>query len=304
MGLLVDIQNDAISDKVPVATLLRKLLVLASNLDSHVLEEWVRFEMNGYPRQAEVPEYRRIKMNFKVTGGNMAYQITNAPVASAAVMVATGNNDINMLKYRQAIGSIDVDEIKKAESLSVDMMNYAHFLPGKVTERSYAIHAFWGELPVSEVLGIVDAVRNRVLDFVLALKKQYPDAGEIDAVSSKQASVEKVVTQIFNTTVHGNAGVIGAAHNSTVNITVNNGDLQDLRHQLTQFGVTNDDLDELAVALNEEPKISSEKKFGPKVGKWVGGMLSKAASGAWNVSMQAGGALLEKALLGYYGFGS
>ncbi|WP_410001447.1 hypothetical protein [Rhizobium leguminosarum] len=43
-------QNDAISDKVPVATLLRKVLVLASNLDSDVLEEWVRFEMNGYTR--------------------------------------------------------------------------------------------------------------------------------------------------------------------------------------------------------------------------------------------------------------
>ncbi|UFW64426.1 hypothetical protein RlegWSM1455_23550 [Rhizobium laguerreae] len=304
MGLLAEIQNDAISDKVPVATLLRKVLVLASNLDSDVLEEWVRFEMNGYPRQAEVPQYRRIKMNFKVTGGNMAYQVTNAPLASAAVMVATGDNDISILKYRQAIGSIDVDEIKKAESLSVDMMNYAHFLPGKVTERSYSIHAFWGEIPASEILGIVEAVRNRVLDFVLSLKKRYPNAGEIDAISAKEASVEKVVTQIFNTTVQGNAGVIGTANNSTVNITANSGNLQDLRNQLTQYGVNDDDLDELAVALNEEPQISSDKKFGPKVGKWVGGMLSKAASGAWDVSMQAGGALLEKALLGYYGLDS
>ncbi|WP_395773208.1 hypothetical protein [Agrobacterium pusense] len=304
MSLLVEIQNDAISDKVPVATLLRKVLVLASNLDSDVLEEWVRFEMNGYPPQVDVPQYRRIAMNFRVSGGNMAYQITNAPVASAAIKVATGVNDIHILKYRQAIGNIDVEELRKADSLSVDMMNYAHKLPGKVTERTYAIHAFWGEIPVQEVLGIIEAVRNRVLDFALNLGRQYPNAGEIDSISAKEAAVEQVVTQIFNTTVQGNAGVIGTANNSTVNITVKKGSLQDLRQQLTQYGVTKEELDGLTEALNDEPAIGGEKKFGPKVGKWVGGMLGKAASGAWDVGMHAGGALLEKALLGYYGYSS
>ncbi|EJL58678.1 hypothetical protein PMI09_00389 [Rhizobium sp. CF122] len=31
MGLLAEIQNDALSDTVPVATLLRKVMVLAAN---------------------------------------------------------------------------------------------------------------------------------------------------------------------------------------------------------------------------------------------------------------------------------
>ncbi|MGO4611349.1 hypothetical protein AB4142_33945, partial [Variovorax sp. 2RAF20] len=85
-----------------------------------------------------------------------------------------GVNYIHILKYRQAIGNIDVEELRKADSLSVDMMNYAHKLPGKVTDRTYAIHAFWGEIHVQEVLGIIEAVRNRVLDFALNLGKQYP----------------------------------------------------------------------------------------------------------------------------------
>ncbi|UZX45511.1 hypothetical protein A6U84_25920 (plasmid) [Agrobacterium sp. 13-2099-1-2] len=304
MSLLLEIQNDAVSDKIPVLTLLRKLLVLASNLKSDVLEEWVRFEMNGYPAEAEVPKYRQIEMYFKVTGANMAYQITNAPVPSTAVKVVTGKKDINILKYRRSIGTINVEELRSAENLSVDMMNYAHMLSGSVIEKSYAIHAFWGEVPPHEVIAIVDIVRNRILDFTLTLKREYPEAGEVGALNTNDASMEKAVMQIFNTTVQGNAGVIGVAKNSTININVKNGDIQDLRQHLANFGVGIEDLDSLAVALKDEPNMTGDKTFGPEVGRWVGGMVTKAASGVWGVGVKAGGALLERALLNYYGFGS
>lgn len=114
--------------------------------------------------------------------------------------------------------------------------------------------------------------------------------------------MEKTVNQIFNTTINGgNAGIIGNADNVTVTITINQGNFGDLRQQLLQQGIDEDDLKELEAAITSEPQIGPDKKYGPKVGQWVGKMISKAATGAWNVGVDAGSALLQAALLSYYG---
>lgn len=301
MGLLAEIQNDAVNDTTPVATLLRKVMVLASNLDSGVLEDWVKLEMNGYPVDVEVPEYRRIKMNFKVSGANIAYKITGMPIATRLVASATGVEDIHIFRCRQAIATIVPVDVNTANPMTVSMNNYSHMLYGKVIEESYDIHNFWGEFSASQVHGIIDAVRNRVLEFVLALKKKYPDAGEVDGMTTKEPAVGSTVNHIFNTTINGNAGVVGNANHSSVNFTVNHGNLQDLRHQLTAHGLEAADVAELEVALADEPKVGEDKKFGPKVAGWLGKMAGKAASGVWGAGLEAGTAILQRALLGYYG---
>lgn len=303
MGLLADIQNDAVSENASVASLLRKCLVLASNLDSELLEDWVRWELNGYPQDVEVPDYRKIRMNFKVSAHNLAYQVTNQPIAQALINDLMDDPEFDVFECRQAIGTIDIDQVKDAKGvLTINLDNYSLFLPGKIIDSSYVIQRFWGEVPGSRVLGVVDAVRNRVLEFVLALKKQYPNAGEVDGMTTKEPEVAQAVNHIYHTTIHGNAGVVGNANNSTVNITVNAGNMQDLRNQLLQQGIDQKDIIDLEAAIKAEPKIDGDKKFGPKVTKWVGNMLGKAASGAWATGLGAAGAVLEKALLGYYGY--
>ncbi|MBA5804445.1 hypothetical protein [Rhizobium changzhiense] len=300
MGLLAEIQNDAVTDATPVATLLRKVLVLASNLDSSVLEDWVRHELHGYPRGVEIPEYRRLEMSFKWSGRNPVCQVNGLVVASGVIRHVTGKEDIDFFKCRQAIGTIDAENLKAADAMAVGMQNYIPSLR-KVIDKSFEIHDFWGEVPPSSVLGIIDAVRNRVLDFVLSLKKQYPTAGEVDGMTTKEEAVGNTVNHIFNTTINGNAGVVGNASHSSVNFTVNHGNLQDLRQQLTTHGIDAADVAELEAALVDEPVVAGDKKFGPKVAGWLGKMASKAASGAWNVGLEAGSSVLQRALLGYYG---
>lgn len=303
MGLLEEIQGDAISDGTPPSTLLRKCLVLASKLDSNLLEDWVRHELNGYPSDAEVPDYRRIPMNFKASLQNIAYRYTGQPVPQVLVAKATGMKDVGTFKCRQAIGTISEDMLKDSGTLVVNLDNYALLMDrAGCFDSSYTVTQFWGEIAAPSVLGIVDAVRNRVLEFALALSKKYPNAGEVGEITVKEPAVEKTVNQIFNTTINGgSAGIIGGAEHSTVNITINQGNFGDLRQQLKQQGIAEEDIKELEVAIKSEPQIGADKKYGPKVGQWVGKMLGKAASGAWNVGLQTGGVILEKALLKYYG---
>lgn len=182
----------------------------------------------------------------------------------------------------------------------LNMDNYALVVRGKVVDKSWDVLRFWAEMPAAKVNGISDAVRNKILEFTIALQKRYPNADDVEWIKNQESGAA-TVSQVFNTTINnGNAGIIGSASGSTVNITVNQGNLHDLRANLTQHGVTVEDLELLEAALKDEPKIE-DKKFGPKVTKWIGDMMAKAVSGVWGVGLGAGGALLEKALLGYYG---
>lgn len=301
MGLLAEIQNDALSDTIPVATLLRKVLVLASNLDSGLLEDWVRHELNGYPPNSEVPEYRTMGINFKANAASVAWKYNGMPIAPMIVEDLLKDDTASLFKCRQAIGTINPDEINKSSgTLRLNFDNLAPLIQTKL-EPGVGLMSFWGEVPSSQVLGIIDAVRSRVLDFVLALKKMYPSAGEIDGLTTKMPEVERTVTTIYNNTIHGNVGVAGNAQGNTINITVNHGNMQELHRELTRHGVEEADLIELKAALTEEPDIGADRKFGPKVAAWMGKMAGKAASGAWGVGLNVGAAVLQAALLGYYG---
>ncbi|WP_257623399.1 hypothetical protein [Rhizobium sp. B21/90] len=284
--------------------MLRKCMVLAHKLDSDLLEDWVTLELDGYPSEASVPAYRRIPMNFKINAMNMAWRVTGHNVPQLLVNDLARDDEFDILKYRPAIGTIDPGEIEKANGvLTVNLDNYSFMLIGKVFDSRMNITKFWGEVPPTQILGILDAVKNRVLKFVLTLQKEYPTADGVEGLKSEQQGVQQAVSQIFNTTINGgNANVVGTANKSTVTITVNQGNLQGLRQHLLDSGVALDDVLELEAALAEEPKIGADKQFGPMVRSWVGKMAVKAASGAWNIGIAAGTVLVEHALLGYYGY--
>lgn len=139
---------------------------------------------------------------------------------------------------------------------------------------------------------MLDAVRNRILDFALALGKIAPDAGEGQA----QVEVQRV-TQIFNMTIHGSVGVVGTANNAIVNVTTN--DWAALAQFLATNGAAADDIDDLRDAVTEEPQPETGR-WGPRVSTWIGKMMGKAADGTWQVGPGAAGNLLAQAIAAYY----
>jgi hypothetical protein len=156
----------------------------------------------------------------------------------------------------------------------------------------FQCHEAVAQFTTQNLVALLDAVRNRILDFVLALGKIAPDAGE------SQARVEvQRVTQIFNTTVHGPVGVVGSANNSVVNVIANN--WTSLAQFLTSNGVAQADVDELQAAVEAEPK-AEPGKWGLRVSKWIGKMGAKAADGTWQVGLGAASNLLAQALTAYY----
>ena len=70
---------------------------------------------------------------------------------------------------------------------------------------------------------------------------------------------------------------------------------------LQQQGVSKEDVSDLEQAIREDPEPKSPQKFGSKVGAWIGKMVSKAASGGWEVTVATAGTLLAAAISKFYG---
>ncbi|MGY2904674.1 AbiTii domain-containing protein [Bradyrhizobium sp. URHC0002] len=68
MSILREIQAAILQENPDLGTILLKLRFLASRLGSEPLEDWVKYEAEGYPRDADVPEYRVAGLSYRVAG--------------------------------------------------------------------------------------------------------------------------------------------------------------------------------------------------------------------------------------------
>lgn len=101
-------------------------------------------------------------------------------------------------------------------------------------------------------------------------------------------------------------GIFGNVDNSSIaqnlDYIVLKGNFESLSKELLKLGVDQTDINELHTALDSESAIKDQTKFGPKVGAWIGKMVQKAATGAWDISINAVGNILALIIAKYYGF--
>jgi len=301
MSLLEEIQNEAVDSSIDLGMLLRKLKVLAARLGSQPLENWLIWESNGYPDDVHVPDYRI--WSLEVTGhfsGPLGSNIRNAPIPLACLPEKT-REYYERYQCRMSIAGVEA-ALKGAGSgmVQISTRNLALVLGTKVIRDYNCVHA-WAEFGPSNLVELLNAVRNRILDFSLAIWKENPTAGE-ESKSPDSSLEPAVVTQIFHTTIYGGtASFIGSAHGSSVVFNIVPNDFPSLEAVLRENGLQQTDIKELSEALNSDEPPTERDKFGPRVSSWIAKMIQKAAEGVWKISVGAAGTLLAQAISKYYG---
>ncbi len=299
MTLLEEIQNAATDSTSDLGSLLRKCKILAARLGHQPLEEWLIWESNGYPEDVPVPDYRtwpvEVKGHFS---GPFGSGLRDAPIPHVCLPKQVRDSYRNY-KCRQSISTIETILRSGETTLQIPTGDLAVGLGTRVYQGQNCVQA-WAEFGSSALLEVVNSVRNRLLDFTLALWKKQPNAGEL---ASGLKVDQGAVTQIFNTTIYGGgANVVGVANQSNLTLNIGVGDFESVRMVLAERGVAADDLVELESALTAEPTADS-KRFGPRVAGWIASMVGKAASGGWDISVATAGALLAEVISKYYGLG-
>jgi AbiTii len=301
VSLLTEIQDSAVEAK-DIEVALRKAKILASRLNNVDFKKWVDFELNGYPDSASLPGYRIIPAVAKgYFSGFAGSSIDNAPIP-AACLPEKFRDFARRVYIQQGIGTIEATiATGKNETLSFPWPGDLLALVGRKIYQNMSCLSAWLELPTTAFVGIVEAVRSKLIDFVLEIERENPDAGETKGGSLPPERVAQIFHQVFN--VSGNANIAsGSAHFSQyISVEIREGNLTDLRKYLKSVGVDDGDQKELIEALKSDPRPESRDHLGPRVSKWLGKMATKAASGAWSVSLAAASELLTRAIGSYYG---
>ncbi len=202
MSLLRDIQNSAVDANEPIASLLRKCKILAVRLGNSNLKNWVENELNGYQPAQNIPEYRVYTVGCKgYFAGAFGRAMKNGDIPKSVVPEEI-REQLFTAYLAQPVSSIE-SLIKESGGGTVQEpwpSDVTAILGQQMYQGMNCLQA-WKVIPVNGLVGTLDIIRNKVLNFALEIEAENPSAG--DAPINSNPIPEEKVSQIFNTYISG-----------------------------------------------------------------------------------------------------
>ena len=295
MNLLDEIRSDLTNQSADLSNTLRKAKILASRIGLDEFREWVDSELSGYTDLEKLPSYRRFRpTNIGTFFGPFQSRVDNQvlttfnlpePVKEFAENLII-NDGVGAL---EALGNED-KQIKWPQEMVILARDSVTMSGGLLLADAHQ------PVPAYLNAGILDQVKNKLLDFILALEEN------VTTEDLENRTVERdVARNLFHIYVYGDRNIVATGEQVTQQVTTGQqGDLESLLTCLRNLNVEDGDLNELQEAIVTEP-TAPEGGYGPKVRAWLGGMITKATAGIWKIGLETGTKGLTEALNGYYG---
>jgi hypothetical protein len=301
MSLIQDIQAAAISQTTDVPTLLRMCKLLAARISHPQLNEWVDRELNGYPDIESLPDYRVVRVDSYGTfhGGFRQANRLQIPVSILPENLREQFQHAYMISSISSYASLLVGDTTGRVSEQWPLAAAIHYASTLTPDMQCV--AAWKEIPIGAVVRLLDSVKTRILDYVIDLAREAPNAGETPIGSQPPLSTEKM-TQIFNNTINGNVGNISnSGENFTQNASIQLGNWDSLTKQLTSLGLKPADFEGMQSDLDEASATMDEKEKTTKASTWISRLTMKALEGASGVGIETAAAGVAKAIAAYMG---
>jgi hypothetical protein len=294
MTLLREIQEAATDSTVAISTVLRKAKILAARLQNPEFESWVDSELNGYPERTGLPPYRKIGVVVQGLLSDGYRQWNGAPIMTS--FLPEKLKDWGASHYLNEPISTIASMAEDDGDGSMLQCPWPQELAVKFGSKGYngfECLGAWQIINRSSLVGVIEQVRNRVLEFALKIEAAAPGAGETPAGSAAPIPQE-TITQIFNTYVYGSANNIasGGSHFSQRAVSeIKPGNLESLLQYMRELGIPDADVKALArvAESHPDPKAAAEG--------WLGKLAMSAATGAMSTSV----GLAAKAIAHYFG---
>lgn len=305
MSLLQEIQTELLNSNSDIGSTLLKLRYLAAQLGSGLLEDWVKYETEGYPAEIPVPQYRLAGVSYSGTFTNGYTTLNNVPIPSHLVEMHGGKGWVQF-EIRDSIAVIDTiiksTDSDKLHNFGVSSGNLILLLQNKIYE-GYSIISIGSQFSGSPFSSIHNVVRARILDLTLKLEKSVPVSSTIavgGAGNQVSAANTAHTTMITQTIIYGNQNNISSSE-GVINFNVVKGDVDSFAGWLTGSGIPDNDAKELADLASSEQPESADRPFGTKVGSWIFEKLGEGAAGAFEIGKDVAKDVIIAGLKGYYG---
>jgi len=257
-SLVLELQREAMNSNSSMSDVLRKAMVVATKLKVQDLKAWVETELKGYTKDQEIPSYR------KVNGTLKAWNQYNGWIP-VIVRHSELSEKLSKRSITQPISELE-SLIQQKDAGGVLQVPLPHEWLMKFFADSEEFRL--GMVPTlivdkSQIEGILDAVRNEILNWSLALENQ----GILgDGMSFSTEEVDKAKSTVYN--IQSFQGVLGNVDSSTVQV----GDYSSVHSVLKEKGVSQKERNELENLLDElKTAEPSQRKGLVKRGfEWVG----------------------------------
>lgn len=195
MQLIKTIEHDLLDDKVSLSSILRKAYVLARQIEDKVLIEWVQNELNGYawsqwegkPIDA-FPKYRRPGAQLKGTG---PYNITKPVLLENPTI----HEKICFPPIVYSVPEIESLILENKDSICMTVSPETTAILCKAIRMQMFLFLSYSK---SSFVGIVETVRNKLLQIIMDVKDKLPDADEAKPNLVAKQALSKSIIQIIN----------------------------------------------------------------------------------------------------------
>ena len=305
MSVLSELVDDAASDGIPTAVLLRRIKVLAVRLKTPPLAQWVQNELDGYEPDDVLPDYRGPfdSEPLGMFSGPFGSSMTNVGMPKIGIDADSRDTfePFYTFSIRQGLPSIEQFLAGSANGMQfnwpADAVAYVNTLINSGKIHWYEMHGLVAaHNPISRTIlsDIVATVRNRVLDLALGIEAEDPSAGD----PAKATIAPEQVATIYNTVVHGGNVAVGASDFTQI-INTRPTSLNDLLSRLESVGVPADLRADLAAAIEADGEPSGAP--GEEVTGWLGRAAAWAGTQASNAGSGALGGVITQVVLMYLG---
>lgn len=299
MSQLDEIINQCADDKVGISSILRKCLILASDIDNSTLGSWATQELNGYKSHDDLPEYRRIGIQAKGHfDGSWGKSMRNVPLPGF-ILSENLRWWAETAYLLQPVGSYEplLEQGGKKDNPQISWpQDMVAFYQSKFYEH-FVLTMAWQEVPYSAIVGLIEGVRNRTLSLALDIRRDF--GSEIGKVGTLDAAkIERAVQyHIYG----GNQVFADSASNVTFGnkIEIQPGDFQQLKAVLVDLGIAN--IDALQEALDADKATTGTHVIGEKTGHWLKQLSLDAAKSVVKGGVDVAKTLATKAILAYAG---
>jgi hypothetical protein len=283
------------------AFLKTKILIHKIGISNIKDGDWINDELNGYPEDTLLPDYRIIQSQVFVNAANSAYRFQEHQIPLTHLNEQQ-QESLTKAKMRHSVLELEKFVEKPTGTLVANIPPESYGLLEKGLDKGVFMSQAWCVVGKSDVIKILSYLRNRLLDFVLSLKSVFAYELSEDEFEKEKASIPGFLN---NAAFGDNATiVVTQGSNNSVGIQIQQHNFDVLRETLATNGVSIEDIEALKNALSQDsnhPDVAN-KKFGPEVKAWMGNMFTKALNTFWQIDIGIVSGLLTTAIQKYYGW--
>lgn len=261
--LLEEIIDGATNDLVSTSNLLRKVQVASHRLGANELEAWSKRELSGFGVDDTLPLYRAdIPTPVLGTWLGPAGKILNDPLSLAGL--PEGAEVLFQVNLRQPLAELEAlaDGSSEPQVLwSGEAVGLYNRLAdeGVVSKYAYmSLGAAHQVLPRTLLRGVIDAIRNKALEFALDLQSIDPMAGSLDGPTIENAEVARVVNNFYYN-INGHGTNIAHGNGNHLESTTVFNDVEELVAAAQALGLEEDALSELRAAAEAPEDVRASK---------------------------------------------